>query len=401
MAGLSRTAGVAVVAAPSPGRVIADKDRLVQTLTNLIGNAVKFSDPGSRVVVDSVQVGPEVHFRVRDEGRGIPPDRLEVVFERFEQVDSSDARQKGGTGLGLAISRGIVERHGGRIWAESTLGQGTTVTFSVPSARLTPRVAQPDHSAAPMILVCDDDAATVTVFCEMLNRHGYAAVGVTDGAEAVDRMHADRPAALLLDLLLPDTTGAQVVAELKAHPRTRDIPVVIVSGMAPQGDATLPSVVSDWLVKPVSEERLLATISHALHDRLRDGVVLLVEDDEDLGGVMTSLLAAHGLKVVQATTVADAVRLGRALLPRVVVLDLLLPDGTGDEVVAEFRRTPGLAQTALVVYSAVDVEQTRRHDLELGPTLFLTKGRTDPDILEDRVLDLVHAITGRRRVEIH
>ncbi|GAB6984250.1 sensor histidine kinase [Nocardioides pyridinolyticus] len=136
MAGLADTTGVRVVVGPSTGRVLADADRIVQTLTNLLSNAIKFSDTGTVVQLDAqTDGGGHVLFRVRDEGRGIPEDKLDAIFQRFEQVDSSDARQMGGTGLGLAISRGIVERHGGRIWAESELGAGTTVMLTLPSAR--------------------------------------------------------------------------------------------------------------------------------------------------------------------------------------------------------------------------------------------------------------------------
>jgi signal transduction histidine kinase len=113
------------------GRVLADTDRIVQTLANLLGNAIKFSRPGGVVRVEAVPGEDLVTFTVRDQGRGIPAEKLERIFERFEQVDSSDARHMGGTGLGLAISRGIVERHGGRIWAESTLGEGTAVHFTL------------------------------------------------------------------------------------------------------------------------------------------------------------------------------------------------------------------------------------------------------------------------------
>ncbi|WP_121257286.1 sensor histidine kinase [Nocardioides ferulae] len=134
MQGFARDRGVRLVAAPSSGRVVADRDRIVQTLTNLLNNAIKYSDEGGEVTVEARLHETEVTFRVCDQGRGIPSDKLESVFERFQQVDSSDARQKGGTGLGLAISREIVQRHGGRIWAESELGSGTTVTFTLPAS---------------------------------------------------------------------------------------------------------------------------------------------------------------------------------------------------------------------------------------------------------------------------
>jgi PAS domain S-box-containing protein len=112
--------------------VEADADRVQQTLVNLIGNAIKFSDPGSTVTVSAGATGAEAVISVRDTGRGIPPEKLGKIFERFEQVDASDARQKGGSGLGLAISRSIVHQHGGRIWVDSTLGEGSTFSFTLP-----------------------------------------------------------------------------------------------------------------------------------------------------------------------------------------------------------------------------------------------------------------------------
>jgi two-component system, OmpR family, sensor histidine kinase VicK len=114
--------------------VEVDPDRIQQALTNLVGNAIKFSDAGSEISVSVRPREQEALFSVRDEGRGIPADKLEKVFQRFEQVDVSDSRQKGGTGLGLAITRSIVRQHGGRIWVESALGEGSTFYFTVPLA---------------------------------------------------------------------------------------------------------------------------------------------------------------------------------------------------------------------------------------------------------------------------
>lgn len=130
---LAESAGVKLdAAAAARVRVVADPDRILQVLTNLVSNAVKFSSPGGTVSVRVAARRYDVLVSVRDEGRGIPSDKLEAVFERFQQVDSSDARQKGGTGLGLPIARSIVQLHGGRLWAESELGKGSTFSFTLP-----------------------------------------------------------------------------------------------------------------------------------------------------------------------------------------------------------------------------------------------------------------------------
>jgi PAS domain S-box-containing protein len=132
MRGMADAAAVELVLSTASGKVDADPDRLVQVLTNLVSNAIKFSPPGVRVWLSATASGPNVRFSVRDEGRGIPPEKLETIFERFSQVDASDSREKGGTGLGLAICRTIVEAHAGRIWAESVSGQGSSFVFELP-----------------------------------------------------------------------------------------------------------------------------------------------------------------------------------------------------------------------------------------------------------------------------
>jgi signal transduction histidine kinase len=114
--------------------VRADHDRIVQVLTNLLSNAIKFSPPEAAVELSAVERGASVQFSVRDRGRGIPADKLERIFQPFLQVDASDARAKGGSGLGLAICRSIAEQHGGRVWAESKVGQGSTFQLELPAA---------------------------------------------------------------------------------------------------------------------------------------------------------------------------------------------------------------------------------------------------------------------------
>ncbi len=276
MAGHARSCGVHVEAQDGAGWVLADGDRIVQTLTNLLSNAIKFSEAGQSVVLDASPEDGEVVFTVRDHGRGIPAEKLETIFQRFEQVDSSDARQKGGAGLGLAISRSIVTRHGGRIWAHSAAGEGTTMSFTLPATH---------------------------------RGHGRVA------AE-------------------PDRAGPA----------------------APVG---------------------------------RGGSVLLVEDDDDLADVLRTLLTGHAIRVARAAGVREALELAESARPRLVILDVALPDGTGQELVAALRRRPETADLPLIVYSADDVEADDRPALTLGRTVFVTKGRVDPADVEDRVLEML------------
>ncbi|WP_392480941.1 response regulator [Nostoc sp. C110] len=148
---LADKAGVTLSISALSAQVLADCDRIVQTLTNLLSNAIKFSSAGSTVWLGAQQEGDEVLLTIKDTGRGIPTDKLEIIFERFQQVDSSDSRNHDGTGLGLAICKSIMQQHGGRIWAESTLGEGSTFYVTLPLFRTLPHTDLQNSSNIPVI----------------------------------------------------------------------------------------------------------------------------------------------------------------------------------------------------------------------------------------------------------
>jgi len=145
---LAQRAGVRLEVGEIHGEVLADPDRVAQVLGNLVGNAVKFSDPGGTVRISAAQSDGEVIFAVTDEGRGIPADRLDDIFDRFRQVDSSDARMGAGTGLGLTITRAIITQLGGRVWAESEPGKGSTFRFTLPTAPRAESAQEPQEKSA-------------------------------------------------------------------------------------------------------------------------------------------------------------------------------------------------------------------------------------------------------------
>jgi len=393
-------AGVRLEVGTMDGFLHADGDRVVQTLINLAGNAIKFSPAAGRVLLTAERCEDAVLFTVADEGRGIPPDKLDTIFDRFQQVDSSDSREKGGTGLGLAICRGIVERHGGRIWVESTPGAGAIFRFTVPATTIVLPPADPDAAIRddrPMVLVVDDDTGVLAMLGELLDRRGFRAVTVSRAEDALRVAAADRPAALIVDLRLPGMSGQELMAELRGDPATATIPVVVLSVISPAEDPQLARSVSAWVTKPSDEQTISAAVLGAVGASPRPANVLVVEDDDDLAAVMVSMLTRDGLEVRRAASEAAAAAMAQQHLPELLILDLDLPDGDGYGVVAALRNAG--ATIPVVVYSATEVDPPDRERLRLGPTQFLTKGRIAPEEVERRVVSLIGRLVVARPSE--
>ncbi|MCK0116065.1 response regulator [Isoptericola sp. S6320L] len=420
---LAEKAGVTLDHDPSAEVVSADADRIVQTLVNVLSNAVKFSPPGSTVRTSVVPVGDMVEVRVDDEGRGIPPDKLEAVFRRFEQVDASDARERGGTGLGLPIARSIVERHGGRMWAVSD-GEGTgaslrftlrrvdphrapsgprtadgepaTRTHAPPSSLAAQEAAvEADAAGPPRVVVVDDDPYVVDVLSTVLEERGFTVLGVTDGRTAIELIAAEHPAAIVLDLAMPGTDGAEVLAQVRRTAATARVPVVVVSGTRPADAREAASLADGWLVKPVDPAQLAGTVRDVARRHPHHEQVLVVEDDDDLRRVVATVLESGGLAVTQARSVEEARQALARVEPDLLLLDLSLPDGTGNALVSDLRRDGRLRQVPLVVYTGSSVGRQEREDLRLGRTVFLAKERTAPQALLGPVLDLLDSVAGR------
>jgi PAS domain S-box-containing protein len=372
------------------GAVHADRDRVVQALLNLIGNAIKFSPPETTIEVESVVDGDTVEFRVSDRGRGIPTDKLSSIFNRFEQVDSSDAREKGGTGLGLAISRSIVERHGGRIWAENRAGNGARFRFTLPRAVI--RVDRPGARAErASVLVHGLDADVVTAVTRDLDTHGYGCLALTTAANVIAQSEKHRPAAIVLAADAAPPTAEALLKDLRENPETREVPVVVVSNQTPDRLPGLAASADGWVSAGASDDRLVRTIVTAVLGQRARGAVLVVEDDDDLADVIRALLERRGLMVHHARTKAEALSFCTFTSPNVLILDRVLPDGDAAEIIEALRHEERLAQVPVIIFSADEVQPHERDAHRLGRTVFLSKGRATPQQLEAYVVDLMGA----------
>jgi CheY-like chemotaxis protein len=231
--------GISIIVEPFAGTLWGDSDRIIQTLTNLIGNAIKFSPPNTTVTLSGSAGASELTFCVADEGRGVPDDKLTSIFQRFNQVDASDSRAKGGSGLGLAICQSIVTAHGGRIWAEKNVPAGTRVLFTIPLAAQLSQVPAmnsvlPEAIAGrsdPSVLVVEDDLDLARVMTTALQNLGLRTIHTASGNEAVLLCGEHEPSLIVLDLGLPDLDGFSVVHLLRQRPALSHLPLLVYSAL--------------------------------------------------------------------------------------------------------------------------------------------------------------------------
>jgi PAS domain S-box-containing protein len=230
--------GVRIVVEPFAETLWGDSDRMIQMLTNLIGNSIKFS-PANTTITLSGSAGPaEFTFCVADEGRGVPEEKLASIFQRFNQVDASDSRAKGGSGLGLAICQSIVTAHGGRIWAEKNEPAGTRVQFTIPLARpseISLMNSVPQDGIAERgdltVLIVEDDVDLARVMTTSLQRLGLRTFHTASGCDALRLSEQHEPNLIVLDLCLPDTDGFAVVECLRKRDAIRDVPLLVYSAL--------------------------------------------------------------------------------------------------------------------------------------------------------------------------
>jgi signal transduction histidine kinase/DNA-binding response OmpR family regulator len=413
MSAMATEARVHLEVVPLPGNPAlvcdVDPDRIQQVLTNLLSNAVKFSPPDSTIRIRVEPRGRELTVLVEDQGRGVPADKLESIFERFRQVDPGDARQKGGTGLGLAICRSIMQQHGGQIWAErndsrSSGAMGTT--FFVRLHRSEGLDTIPSANATQgAILVVDDDPGVRHVVAEHVRKHGYTVIETESGQSALQIAGRENLEAILLDLYMPGLTGWETIERLKANPATAGIPVVVLSVLSPTmrsgSGAPLIGKAQGWIQKPFNPSLLLAELGRVLHRGNGPARILLIEDDPDLTAVVLSSFESRpqemNVRIEHVSSLQEAIRTCETEPPDVLILDLNLPDGSGFALVKWLRRQPRLCTLPLVVYSGREVTTAEMDQLRLGPTQFLTKARVQPKEIEELVFAMVRQIQNPSR----
>jgi signal transduction histidine kinase/CheY-like chemotaxis protein len=390
------------------GAVRADSMRLRQVLLNLLSNACKFTKAGKvTLAVARAEAGGRgwVEFAVSDSGIGMTEEQVGRLFQEFMQADASTTREFGGTGLGLAITRKLSELMGGEIRVTSAPGKGSTFTVRLPTdtgaADLAPAgpassTAGPvPGSARGTVLVIDDDQTARELMTAHLVEQGFTVETASSGIEGLKKARELRPTAITLDIMMPDIDGWTVIAAIKGDPDLADIPVIIITIVdEPRRGITLGA--AGYLTKPIDRDRLLDVLA-GFRTPGRPGTVLMVEDDEGQRQRVRTILEAQGWTVKEAANGRLALAALAGGLPDIVLLDLMMPEMDGFQVVAALQENPAWRSIPVVVVTALELTAEDRQRLNRGVEHIVSKNASTPADLMARIGALVGEIKARTR----
>jgi CheY-like chemotaxis protein len=352
--------------------------RLRQILLNLLSNACKFTKGGAvRLRIARAEESDQhwIDFAVSDTGIGMTEEQLGRVFQEFSQADASTARRFGGSGLGLTISRRLCRLMGGDITVTSAPGEGSTFIARVPAEAAPPLLLATSPATSQgcrgTVLVIDDDPTARDLMATYLTDEGFAVEAAAGGVHGLRRARELRPAAIILDILMPDIDGWTVLAALKREPELADIPVVIVTIVDEQRRGIALGA-AGYLTKPIDRERLFAILSRVRAAGV-PGSVLVVEDDEDQRQLVRAILGPRGWRVREAVNGRLALDAVAAELPDVILLDLMMPEMDGFELVAALQAKPAWREIPVIVVTALDLTAEDRRRLSGGVKQILSK----------------------------
>ncbi|RLP22141.1 response regulator [Mesorhizobium sp. YM1C-6-2] len=360
------------------GTMHSDETKLRQNLFNLLSNAAKFTEGGRITLTASRESRPDgdwLVFKVSDSGIGITPQQQERLFNAFTQADASTTRNYGGTGLGLSITRSFSRMIGGTVSVDSELGKGSTFTMEIPAEckENTPdrKPAEPlPPVSGKTVLIIDDEPAARDVIARALAEAGLVSIEAASGAEGLAVARAHRPAAIILDIIMPHQDGWSVLRELKNDPELCEIPVILATILADR-ELGLSLGAVEYLTKPIDTERLVRTIE-ACGNGKRD--VLIVDDDQASRDVLRRILTKKNWQVHEASNGVRGIELMKRLSPRLVLLDLLMPEMDGFETLSEMQRIPELQNIPVVVVTSKDLSANELNWLRDRAVAVVAKG---------------------------
>ena len=413
---------------PDGTLIHTDRQRLAQILKNLLANAIKFTEEGKVSLAVAAPDGKHLHFTISDTGIGLKDHQRDIIFDAFRQADGSTHRRYGGTGLGLSISRDLARRLGGDISVTSAEGAGCTFVLALPRVfegptelpdadmdpmrvipPVAPRPVSPPALAAPakarladdresltpdrrIILAVEDDPAFAGILRDLVHEMGFQSLMAHTGTEGLDAADRYSPHAILLDVNLPDLSGLGVLDQLKRNPRTRHIPVHMIS-VADYSREAMERGAVGYDLKPVKREALRAALNK-LEAKFsqQHSSVLVVEDDARQRESMQLLLQSPTTRVTGVSSAMDALDILAASRFDCIVMDLNLPDLSGYRLLERMSQQRSGSVPPVIVYTGRSLSRDEEQQLRKYSDSIIVKGARSPERLLDEVTLFLHQV---------
>ncbi|WP_298684546.1 response regulator [uncultured Methanomethylovorans sp.] len=416
-------------------KIYADRIRFKQILFNLASNAIKFTPQAGKITISAHMTDSMAQFTVTDTGIGISEENKSKLFQPFMQLDSAANRKYEGTGLGLSLVKQFVELHHGRIWFESELGKGTSFTFELPLQQNTnaeataeavraeavpvrseiksmanapeptlsqsnaeskipaPKIMEPPYARGdePLILVVEDDDASRELLEVTLVHEGYRVATAANGKTALEIANKLKPFAITLDIMMPGMDGWDVLRQLKEKDQTHDIPVIITSMMEDRKTSIVWGAVEHF-IKPIQKEELLGTLNKIKANLSRSSLsVLVVDDERSTVELMDAMLRGKEFDVLMAYGGQEAIDTAFNKHPDVIVLDLMMPEVSGFDVIKALKSSPETIDIPVIICTAKDLDSDDKKSLAGNVACIVHKGM----LTKDKLIDLIKTVEDR------
>ncbi|HMI03840.1 MAG TPA: response regulator [Pedobacter sp.] len=409
-----------------PETILTDQSRLEQVIKNLLSNAFKFTSEhgqitfsisnvhkGHRFYSDQLNSTPEkvLAFRVEDSGIGIPEDKQRLIFEAFQQADGSTSRKYGGTGLGLSISKELAVILGGEIQVQSEVNSGSTFTLFIPERNIA-NAGQETHASeekttqesgirtlipepATMrakgprpqtLLIVEDDLAFAEVLSDYAIEKGFQPILAHSGDTGLEMAASQLPDAIVLDIMLPVMDGWTILKKLKSDPRTRHIPVHMMSaGTVKESEAKQQGAIG-FLKKPIEKDQLdeAFELLSTAYTKYNLNKVLVIEDQELQSKILTQQLSDKGVEVKQAFTGNEALELLKTQVFDCIILDLKLPDISGFDLLDKIKSQPQHAHVPVIINTAMELDDDKMaHIMKYTEAMVLKSNKSNDRLIDE------------------
>ena len=394
-----------------PASITTDKIRVEQVLKNLLSNAFKFTPENGAV---SINVKPDeanktVSFAIKDTGIGIQQDKQKLIFEAFQQADGSTSRRYGGTGLGLSISRELSALLGGKITLSSEPEKGSEFILTIPY-RVAVQSPQADvvttienfnpgiqvlkpasqiikkADGPPLVIIVEDDKNFADILFDYSKNHGYEAVIINEGTNAVNIIKDKQPDAVILDIMLPGKDGWQILKELKQDEATAGIPVHLMSAGEAAASRVKKEGAISFLKKPIDKgilDKLFGDIM--VQSGTRFNQILLIEDNETQSKALNELMQSQGITVDQAFNGESAFKMLNENEYQCVILDLNLPDIPGLDFLDKIKAIDRFRSLPVIINTAMELDKSSVTRLMQYANAMVVKTSKSADRLIDEV----------------